>query len=533
MAYGREGAAERWRLCALQDEVTEEVATPEALQFVAELQQIFGDRVHALQRHRTQRRQARERGEPLGLLAETREVRDSAWQVAPVPHSLRLRQVELTAPPRPKMIAHAMTSGADVYMADFEDALSPTWVNLMGGQLALREAIAVHADLGHWQKRSSSEGRQAPILMVRPRGWHLLEKHFEVGGRSTSAALFDAGLFLFHNTAALLRGGARPLLYLPKLEHFLEARLWREIIEYSERRLAIPTGTVRVSVLIETLPAALQMDEILFELKHHVTALNCGRWDYWFSFLKCHAEQTEVVLPDRDQLHMDQETTKAYADLLISTCHRRGALAIGGMAAQIPNRRDPSAHIAAISAVALDKRREAQQGFDGTWVAHPGLVRTARDAFRWQEAQGTPHAHAGEQRPEELARRLLRIPGGTVSEQGVRENVRIALQYFDSWFRGEGCVPLYGRMEDAATAEICRTHLWHLQNRSATLLGGVRVTPKYIADVIEQEWHHLRGQAQYEGEDSVFFGYAKETLQSLVLADRCEEFFTFKAYERL
>lgn len=533
MAYGRESSTERWRLGAPQDEVTEEIATPAALQFVAELQQVFGDRIHALHRHRAHRRQARERGEPLGLLPETREIRESAWQIAPVPHSLRLRQVELTAPPRPRMIAHAMTSGADVYMADFEDALSPTWANLMGGQLALREAIAVHVELGHWRSRTSSSGRQAPTLMVRPRGWHLLEKNFEVGGRSASATLFDAGLFLFHNASTLLRGGARPLLYLPKIEHFLEARLWREVIEFAEGCLAMPTGTIRVSVLIETLPAALQMDEILFELQRYATALNCGRWDYWFSFLKCHAEQVEVVLPDRDQLHMGQETSVAYAELVISTSHRRGALAIGGMAAQIPNRNYPRAHVAAIAAVAADKRREAQQGFDGTWVAHPGLVRTAREAFRREETQRLSRSHGEEPGPEELARRLLRVPQGPVSHQGVRDSVRTALQYFESWFRGEGCVPLEGRMEDAATAEICRTHLWHLQRRRAALTSGERVTPECLAATIEEEWERLRAAAAPPEDAGSSWSMAKETLCSLVLAERCEEFFTIKAYAKL
>ncbi|MFZ9887897.1 MAG: malate synthase A, partial [Myxococcota bacterium] len=348
-----------------------------------------------------------------------------------------------------------------------------------------------------------------------------------------SAPLFDVGIFLFHNTDTLIRGGAAPLFYLPKIEHFLEARLWNEILEYSERLMGVPAGTFRVSVLIETLTAALQMEEILHEMKSRITALNCGRWDYLFSFLKCHAHRREVLLPDRDQLHMGQVTMLACAELLIDTCHRRGALAIGGMAAQIPNRHDPKAHAAALAAVTADKRREVLQGFDGTWVAHPGLVRTARDAFQVDCRNGPTGLYGYRDRPEALAQRLLSIPCGSVSAQGVRESVRIALLYLESWFRGEGCVVMRGRMEDAATAEICRAHLWHLQHCNATMSGGEVVSPQYLENVIEKELIELVSKDQIPENAGSSWKDAKETLLRLVLADECEEFFTVKAYERL
>ncbi|MBL8113989.1 MAG: malate synthase A [Acidobacteria bacterium] len=506
-----------------------EVLTPEALRFVALLQRTFGPRRLELLAAREERKLSLDAWEAIGFLPETEGVRNAEWKVAPIPADLRDRRVEITGPVDRKMIINALNSGASTYMADFEDSTSPTWRNLIDGQLNLRDAVRGTISFEAAGK-SYRLAEKTATLFVRPRGWHLPEKHLLVDGQPVSGSLFDFGLFFFHNARALVAKGTGPYFYLPKLESHLEARLWNSVFLLAQKTLGLPSGTVRATVLIETILAAFEMDEILWELRDHSAGLNCGRWDYIFSFIKKHRAQPGFVLPDRAQVTMDRPFLTAYSLLLIKTCHRRGIHAMGGMAAQIPIKDDAEKNRIALDKVRADKIREVKNGHDGTWVAHPGLVAIAKEIF--DEAMPTPNQIA-KHRPDITVRRgdLLAVPAGAITEAGLRQNVNVGLLYLEAWLRGNGCVPLYDLMEDAATAEISRTQLWQWVHHGALLVDGRKVTRELYESIRDEELERIRTGAVRTEPASL--ATAAQIFDELILADTLEDFLTLPAYERI
>lgn len=511
----------------------EVVLTPEALAFVRELALRFAARIEGLLDQRKHRQARWDAGEPLRFLPETEAVRRGIWRVATIPADLERRTVEITGPVDPKMVINALNSGADVFMADFEDASAPSWSNMITGQLALRDAVRrtlAFVDPGTG-KRYALHDRIATLL-VRPRGLHLPERHLRLHDRPVPAALVDFGLFLFHNAHELLARGSGPYFYLPKLQSHVEARLWNDVFVHAQERLGIPRGTIRATVLIETLPAAFEMDEILYELREHSAGLNCGRWDYIFSCIKTMRRDPKRVFPDRGQVGMTQPFMRAYSQLLIQTCHRRGVHAMGGMAAQIPRKDDPQANAAALAKVAADKQREAGDGHDGTWVAHPGLIATAREAFA--SVTTAPNQLDRLRADVEVgAADLLEPPKGTRSEAGLRLNVRVGIQYLEAWLGGNGCVPIEWLMEDAATAEISRAQVWQWRKHGATLDDGRVVDAALIERVIAEELALVREQVGAARFDAGRFTLARELFTELVLADELAEFLTLRAYPYL
>jgi malate synthase len=463
-----------------------EILTADARRFLSTLARAFEPRRQELLARRAERQRRLAAGELPDFLSETRHIRDAAWTVAPISADLTDRRVEITGPVDRKMIINALNSGARVYMADFEDSNAPTWRNNLEGQLNLRDAVRGTITF------SSPEGKRyalAPVtatLMVRPRGWHLDEKHVAVDGRPISASLFDFGLFFFHNAAALIAKGSGPYFYLPKLESHLEARLWNDVFVAAQDALGIPRGTIRATVLIETILAAFEMDEILYELREHSAGLNCGRWDYIFSFIKKFRHRPDFVLPDRARVTMDRHFLKSYVDLLIQTCHRRRAHAMGGMAAQIPIKHDPAANEAALEKVRQDKLREVRAGHDGTWVAHPALVPVAAQVFD-ASMPGANQLDVTRHDVRVTASDLLAVPEGDITEAGLRTNVDVGIQYLESWLRGVGCVPIYNLMEDAATAEISRSQVWQWVRHGARLSDGRAVTQALVESIIAEE----------------------------------------------
>ena len=506
--------------------------TPACLHLVAELERAHRDRRGELLQLREQRQLMFDAGLTPGFLPETAPVRAADWRVRPAPADLRDRRVEITGPAERKMIINALNSGAQVFMADFEDSLSPTWEAIVEGQLALRDATRRTIDFTHpGTGKRYQLGPNPATLVVRPRGWHLAERHVLVDGRPVSASIFDASVHLFHNADELLARGSGPYLYLPKLESHLEARLWNEVLLDAQRALGLEIGTVRVTVLIETLPAVFEMDEILYELREHVTGLNCGRWDYVFSYLKTFQASAEHVLPDRDRVGMDRPFLEAYSRLLIHTCHRRGAHAMGGMAAHIPVKDDPAANARALAEVRADKRREARAGHDGTWVAHPALVEVARQEFDAvlvgeNQLEVRPGADVSEAD-------LLAVPEGTVTEAGLRTNLSIALRYLVAWIGGRGCVPLNHRMEDAATAEISRVQVWHWRRHRAALEGGGVVDADLVGRVLAEEAAALRLLVGDVAWTKDRYEVALELLRRHVLAETLAPFLTNDAYLNL
>ena len=506
-----------------------EILSPAALAFVASLHRRFDARRVALLQARVARQARLSAGELPDFLPETRTVRESDWQVAPIPADLLDRRVEITGPVDRKMIINALNSGANVFMADFEDANSPTWHNNLEGQVNLAD---------RWQRsidfkdpvsgKQYALGPKPAVLLVRPRGWHLMEPGLTVDGAAVSGGLFDFGLYFFHNVRAQLARGTGPYFYLPKLESHLEARLWNDVFAFAQQQLGIPNGTIKVTVLIETLPAAFEMDEILYELRDHMAGLNCGRWDYMFSFIKKLRANKAYILPDRSQVVMGKAFLRAYSLLLIKTCHRRGAFAMGGMAAQIPNRRDAAANEAAMARVRADKEREAGDGHDGTWVAHPDLVPVAREVFD----RLMPEANQLTRLREDVSisqAQLLEVPPGTRTEAGLRENVRVGVQYIEAWLRGKGAVPLYNLMEDAATAEISRAQVWQWIHYGITLEGGILANPALLNRIITEEMERVRrevGAATYDGGR---FQEAIRLFRDLSLAADFEDFLTVPA----
>jgi malate synthase len=510
-----------------------EILSPDALAFLAELERRFdGARQDLLARRREvdARLQA---GELPDFLEETREIRAADWQIAPVPADLHDRRVEITGPVDRKMIVNALNSGASVYMADFEDATTPTWANLIEGQINLRDAIRRAIDFTDPDSGKRYHlGARLATLLVRPRGWHLPEAHLRVDGRPMSGALFDFGLYVFHNARELMARGTGPYFYLPKLESHLEARLWNDVFLFAQERLGVPRGTIKATVLIETILAAFEMDEILYELREHSAGLNCGRWDYIFSIIKKFRNRPEFVMPDRDQVTMTVHCMRAYSLLAIQTCHRRGAQAIGGMAAQIPIRNDAQANEQALGKVRADKEREATDGHDGTWVAHPGLVPIAREVFD----QLMPEANQIARKREDVAvsaEDLLTVPKGTITERGLRHNLNVGVLYLEAWLRGSGCVPIYHLMEDAATAEISRAQVWQWRRHRAQIEGGPAIDGALVERLLEEELARIKDTVGRERYGAGRYGEAAALLRELVLADDFTEFLTLPAYERV
>ncbi len=503
----------------------ETVLTHDALAFVADLVRSFGPRVTELLARRAART-------TLDFLPETAAVRAGDWTVAPLPADLLDRRVEITGPTERKMVINALNSGASVFMADFEDANSPTWDNQVQGQRNL--ADAVRRTISFEDPKTGKAYRlneKVAVLMVRPRGWHLVEKHLTVDGKTVPGGLFDFGLFFFHNARELIARGTGPYFYLPKMESHLEARLWNDVFLRAQEKLGVPRGTIKATCLIETLPGAFEMDEFLYELREHSAGLNCGRWDYIFSFIKKRASDPEAVLPDRSQVTMDKGFLAAYVRLLIQTCHRRNVHAMGGMAAQIPIKDDPEANQAALDKVRADKLREVQAGHDGTWVAHPGLVPVAKGIF--DEHMAGPNQLGVKREDVRVTREdLLRVPDGTRTDAGLRHNVRVGIQYIEAWLRGNGCVPLYHLMEDAATAEISRAQVWQWLHHRASV-DGEALTVERFARVVEEEMGRVRrevGDARFSGGR---FPEARELFVRLSTAPRFEEFLTLPAYDLL
>jgi malate synthase len=517
--------------------VSEEMAdvlTGPALEFVADLARTFRPRVEALLTHRVKAQLALDRGQPLGFLEETRAIREGDWRVADLPDELLDRRVEITGPVDRKMIINALNSGAQVFMADLEDSNAPSWDNVVLGQRWLGEAVrGTLAFEDAARGKSYALNDEVATLMVRPRGWHLEEAHMRVDGRPVPAGLFDFGLFFFHNALALIERGKRPLFYLPKLEGHLEARLWNAVFVHAQNALGIPVGTIKATVLIETLPAAFEMDEILYELREHSAGLNCGRWDYIFSFIKCHRADAEAVIPDRAQVGMTQPFLRAYTQLVIKTCHKRGACAMGGMAAQIPIKADPEANEVALTKVREDKQREARDGHDGTWVAHPGLVSIAREAFDAVLEGKTNQLDVMREDYDCKAEDLLALPTGTRTEAGLRQNLRVGVLYLEAWLAGNGCVPIDHLMEDAATAEISRTQVWQQIKHKARLADDRVVDLSLVIHTLDEELQRIERELGEERYQSGHFEQARTLFLDLVADDQLPDFLTPGAYALL
>jgi malate synthase len=511
----------------------ETVLTPEALGFVEKLVRTFTGRVDELLAARRERAKGFETAAGWDFLPETASVRAGDWKVAALPKDLLDRRVEITGPVERKMVINALNSGANVFMADFEDANSPTWSNQVSGQINLMDAVRRRIEYA--DPKSGKQYRlnaTTAVLFVRPRGWHLRERHVTVDGRDIPGGLFDLGLFFFHNAKEQLARGTGPYFYLPKMEHHLEARLWNDVFLFAQDALGVPRGSIKATVLIETLPAAFQMDEILYELREHSAGLNCGRWDYIFSFIKKRAADPTSLLPDRGQVTMDRAFLKAYAQLLIRTCHRRGVHAMGGMAAQIPIKDDPAANEAALARVRADKLREVSDGHDGTWVAHPGLVAVAREIF--DAHMPTPNQISRLREDVSVTRDDLLLPHtGTRSEAGLRHNVRVGIQYIEAWLRGNGCVPLYNLMEDAATAEIARAQVWQWVRYGVALDDGSVVTAERLHAVIDEEMARIAAEQGAARMERGRFAEARKLFEALSTAPTFEEFLTLPAYEML
>lgn len=506
-----------------------EILTPEAVAFLAELAREFEVRRKQLLRDRDIRREEIRAGRLPDFLPG---VRRADWSVAPIPRDLLDRRVEITGPVERKMIINALNSGANVFMADFEDSNSPTWDNNLQGQINLRDAVrrAIRYESPEGKRYALNE--QIATLLVRPRGWHLVEKHLWVDGEPISGSLFDFGLFFFHNAREQLARGTGPYFYLPKLQGHREARLWNDVFVFAQKRLGIPRGSIRATVLIETILAAFEMDEILFELREHSAGLNCGRWDYIFSFIKTFQDQPEFVLPNRADVTMTQPLMDAYVRLLIQTCHRRGAHAMGGMAAQIPIKNDTAANEAALEKVRADKLREVRAGHDGTWVAHPGLVAVAREVFdRHMPGPNQIHVRRDDVRVE--ARDLLSVPAGDITEAGLRYNVNVGIRYLESWLRGSGCVPIYNLMEDAATAEISRAQVWQWVRHRVHLSDGRTVTGEMVKGIVQEELASLRQEVGSEAFATGRFALAADLFEQMMLAESCPDFLTLPAYTYL
>jgi malate synthase len=508
-----------------------DILSPEALAFVVELHRRFEPRRRDLLARRGEARADIHAGGLPDFLPQTEDIRKLNWTVAHTPPDLEDRRVEITGPVDRKMIINALNSGASVFMADFEDSNSPTWANTVDGQANLRDAVRRTITFRSPEGKAYALVERPAVLFVRPRGWHLVERHCLVDEAPVAGSLFDFGLFFFHNAREQLARGTGPYLYIPKLEHHLEARLWNDIFVFAQEQLGLPRGTIRATVLIENILAAFQMNEILWELREHSAGLNCGRWDYIFSFIKTFAHRADFVLPERGQITMERPFLKAYVDLLIRTCHRRGIHAMGGMAAQIPIKDDPVASERALEKVRQDKLREVRAGHDGTWVAHPGLVPVAKAIF--DEYMPSPNQITRTRAEARItAPDLLAVPAGTVTADGLRHNVDVGVRYLEAWLRGTGCVPIYNLMEDAATAEISRTQVWQwvrhgvrLADRRHVDAGLVAATVRDVLGTLERELGPAYGETR--------FPLAAQLFEQMMTASECPEWLTAVAYEHI
>jgi malate synthase len=507
-----------------------EILNDRSLAFLASLHRKFDPARLRLLARRDERQARLDAGALPDFLAETADVRNGNWKVAPIPADLLDRRVEITGPTDRKMVINALNSGARVFMADFEDATSPTWENLVEGQINLKDRWAGKIDFTEPSSGKAYKlGAKPAVLLVRPRGWHLPEEHVVVDGQPMSGSLFDFGLYFLTNAKAALAAGSGPYFYLPKMESHLEARLWNEVFVHAQKELGIPNGTIKATVLIETLPAAFEMDEIIYELRDHMAGLNCGRWDYIFSFIKTLRNKPEYLLPDRGQVVMGKAFLKAYSELLIRTCHRRGAFAMGGMAAQIPDRRNPAVNEAAFAEVRADKEREARAGHDGTWVAHPDLVPVAQEVFD----KFMPQPNQLDKMREDVTasqKDLFEVHQGTRTEAGLRENIRVGVQYIEAWLRGRGAVPLYNLMEDAATAEISRSQIWQQLHFAAKLENGQAVTKELFEWCLQEELERIRGEIGEKAHDEGRFPQAVDLFRKMSTAATLSPFLTLSAY---
>jgi len=511
-----------------------EILSPEALEFYATLHREFNSRRLELLRQRSRRQEVINHGDMPNFLTETKAIRDGKWQVLPVPADLQNRRVEITGPVDRKMVINALNSGANCYMADFEDAHSPTWDATRDGQVNVRDAVRGTIEFTSPEGKKYNLNKSVATLLVRPRGWHLSEKHIEVDGEVASASLFDFALYFFHNARYRKDHGSGVYLYLPKLEHYLEARLWNDVFVRAQEILGLPQGTIKATVLIETILATFQMDEILYELRNHSAGLNCGRWDYLFSYIKKFARREEFIVPDRAQVTMTVPFMRAYTQLCIKTCHSRGAFAMGGMAAYIPVKTDPTANEKALQKVREDKRREATDGHDGTWVAHPGLVSIAKEEFDKVLSSKPNQIDRRRDDVSVTAEQLLEVPKGSLTEEGLRTNIRVGIQYLEAWLGGLGCVPLYNLMEDAATAEISRAQLWQwVHNPRGILEDGRKVTLALVRDLSREELDRIRKERGDQRFNNGHFPEAAQLFDEFVASETLDEFLTLKAYERL
>jgi len=513
----------------------ERIVTDEALAFVADLERKFGARRRELLVARAERQKKFDAGELPDFLPETKAIREGDWKIAPIPKDLLDRRIEITGPvDNRKMVINALNSGANSYMTDFEDAASPTWDNMIGGQLNLLDLWA--DTIGFTDPANGKTYDAQPIgeratLIVRPRGWHLEEAHITVDGHNMSGGMFDFGMYLFHSHQALKDNKTGPYYYLPKMESHLEARLWNDVFTHAEKALGLKVGTARCTILIETLPAAFEMDEILYELREHIVGLNCGRWDYIFSYIKRLGKNPNYILPDRSQVVMGDAFLAAYSLLLIKTCHKRGAFAMGGMAAQIPVKGDDAANEAAFAKIRADKEREANNGHDGTWIAHPGMVDVVKEIF--DKLPGTNQL-ARERQDVNVGQKELVAPHkGERTEEGMRECCRVGVQYIEAWLSGRGAVPLYNLMEDAATAEISRTQIWQWLYHGVDLSDGRKVTPELFQEILDDEMNQVKDVLGDERWTSGHFDEAIKIFADMATADDCEEFLTLPAYELL
>ncbi len=508
------------------------VLTPEALAFLADLTRHFRARRDDLLRARTERQARLDAGELPDFLAETASIRAGDWQVAPVPADLQDRRVEITGPTDPKMVINALNSGASVFMADFEDATAPTWANLIEGQIALSKAVRRTLTYTSPEGKFYRLNERTAVLVVRPRGWHMDEKHVWVDGAPMPASLFDFGLYVFHNAHAALAQGTGPYFYLPKLESHHEAGLWDDVFRRTQDLLGLPHGTLKATVLIETILAAFEAEEILYALREHIVGLNCGRWDYIFSIIKKFRAHPDRVFPDRAHVTMTAPMMRAYSQYVIKVCHKRGAHAMGGMAAQIPIKNNPEANQAAFDKVRADKLREVTDGHDGTWVAHPGLVPVALEVFNAH--MPTPNQVARQRDDVQVsATDLLAVPAGPKTESGLRMNLSVGVQYVEAWLNGNGCVPLYNLMEDAATAEISRAQVWQWLKHGAVLDDGQPVTGELVERLMAEELLKIRAEVGDDRFEGGRYHQAAELFLGWSKAAQCPDFLTTLAYAYL
>ena len=511
----------------------EEILTPEALAFVAKLTREFRSRRDDLLKARDERQAKLDAGEMPDFLPDTHKVRENNWRIAQIPADLEDRRVEITGPTERKMVINALNSGASVFMADFEDANSPTWENMVQGQINLRDAVRREITFTRADGKFYELQDDIAVLMVRPRGWHLDESHMLVDGDPVPGGIFDFGLYFFHNAKAAIERGTGPYFYLPKLENHLEARLWNDIFNMAQDELDVPRRTIKATVLVETILASFEIDEILWELRDHSAGLNCGRWDYIFSYIKKFRNDPAFVLPDRSQVTMTVEFMKAYSELVIKTCHRRGAHAMGGMAAQIPIKNDEEANQAALDKVRADKEREARDGHDGTWVAHPGLVPIAKEIFDKHMPQANQISDKPRHDVSVTAEDLVRVPDGTITENGLRQNIKVGIQYLEAWLGGNGCVPLYNLMEDAATAEISRTQVWQWVTHEARMDDGRTVTLDLYSQTLEEEMDAIQREVGDDRFENGHYQLAAKLFDELVREPEFTEFLTLKAQEHI